>query len=158
GAGPATPARPAGTPAAPAPDHAERARAAWQDTLGKPPEQRIARWLELLAADPEAPYLAAGQRESGPVQQANGARRAAARAAPHDRAPQLAQLAAQPPASAGDGPLAVSPILTAVPGPPIALAFTVREPTAVTRAWLYARARGEAGYRRSELRADGDSY
>lgn len=162
GATPATPARPAGTPAAPAPDHAERARAAWQDTLGKPPEQRIARWLELLAADPKSPYAAAVQREIASLKQQIAAREAAlaAAASAHtdDRAPRIAQLAAQLPASAGDGPLAVAPISTAVPGRPIAMAFAIREPSAVTRAWLYARARGEAGYRRLDLAADGDSY
>lgn len=161
GATPASPARPAGAPAGPSPDHAERARAAWQDTLGKPPEQRIARWLELLAADPQSPYRAAVQREIAALKQQVAAREAAlaAAASAHtdDRVPRIAQLAAQL-AIPADAPLAVAQIHSAVPGRPIELAFAIRDPGEVTRAWLYVRARGEAGYRRTELAPDGDAY
>ena len=143
-------------------DHAELARVAWQDTLGKPPEQRIARWAALLGADPQTPYRAAVQAEINSLKQQITARQAALAAAAaaggtDTRALRLARLAAQVPASQSGGALDVAPLGEAVPGRPLALAFTVRDPR-VTRAWLYVRSPGEAGYRRLELVADGDAY
>ncbi len=165
GAGAAPAARPGGPSQAPGGspiDHDERARAAWQDTLGRPLDQRIARWRALLAADPQTPYRAAIQREITSLEEQLAARQAAlaarsAAGATDTRAPRIAALAAQLPGDA-EAPLAVAPLEAAVPGRPIPLAFAVRDPAQVTRAWLYARALGEAGYRRIELLPDGDAY
>jgi hypothetical protein len=175
----ARPGGPARDPAGAPIDHDARARAAWQDTLGKPLEQRVARWLELLAADPQTPYRAAIQREIGALRQQIAARQAALAAisartssagSPDARPARIARLAAQlqagPPdeASTASGvpveaaPLAVAPLSAAVPGRPIELAFAIRDPDQVARAWLYVRSRGEAGFRRIELAPDGDAY
>ena len=174
GGGAAAPAHPGGAARGPggAPiDHDERARGAWQDTLGKPPEQRIARWLGLLDADPQTPYRAAIQREVAALKQQLAARQAALAAASSagtdTRASRIAQLAARLPATEAateaaaplaDAPLAVAPLRAAVPGRPIELAFAIRDPDQVARAWLYVRASGQAGFRRIELAADGDAY
>ncbi|HSK00927.1 MAG TPA: hypothetical protein VK932_06790, partial [Kofleriaceae bacterium] len=125
-------------------------------------DQRIARWRALLAADPQTPYRAAIQREITSLEEQLAARQAAlaarsAAGAADARAPRIAQLAAQLPGDAA-APLAVAPLRAAVPGRPIQLAFAVRDPAQVERAWLYARALGEAGYRRIELLPDGDAY
>jgi hypothetical protein len=165
-------ARPGGPARAPggAPiDHDTRARAAWQDTLGKPPEQRVARWLELLAADPQTPYRAAIQREIQSLRQQIAARQAAlaaisARGASPDarssaaRAARIARLAVQLPGGELGVPLVVAPLSAAVPGRPLELAFAIRDPDQVARAWLYVRSPGEAGFRRIELAPDGDAY
>lgn len=148
-------------------DHDERARAAWQDTLGRPLEQRIARWRELLAADPRTPYRAAIQREIASLEQQLAARQAALTAAASrsvpTRAARIAHLAAQLPEATDapitpDAPIAVAPLRAVVPGRPIQLAFAVRRPEQIARAWLYVRAPGEAGFRRLDLTADGDAY
>src|SRR5262245_17515991 len=52
------------TPAnGPALDHVALVRQAWQDTLGQPYDQRIARWRKLLEADPQSPYRRAIETE-----------------------------------------------------------------------------------------------
>jgi hypothetical protein len=164
GGGPAVrPGAPARDPRGALIDHAELARAAWQDTLGKPPEQRIARWTALLAADPQTPYAAAIQRELASLKQQIAARQAALASAASGRAdtraPRIAKLAAQLAApEAGDSPLAVARLADAVPGRPIELAFAIRDPAQVARAWLYVRSPGQAGFRRIELAPDGDAY
>lgn len=142
-------------------NHGELAGAAWQDTLGKSPEQRIERWRALLAADPETPYRRAVGIEIGSLQNQIAARDAAlarARTAnPADRNPTIAALAE----ALGADPrslLAVGPIGHVAPGKPLALAFVVRNPAAVERAWLYARATGDPGFHRIELQRDGDAY
>src|SRR5665811_2582000 len=56
------------------------------------------------------------------------------------------------------GVLAVDAISNAVPDRPVALAFLVRAPMRVGRAYLYVRSHGDAGFHRSELARDGDSY
>jgi hypothetical protein len=158
---PAQPGGPARAPGGATIDHDERARAAWQDTLGKPPQQRIARWLELLAADPQTPHRAAVQREIAALEEQIAARAAAlARASERTdtRAARIAELAAQLPGAPEGAPLAVAPLAAAVPGRPIELAFAILDPAQVARAWLYVRAPGQAGFRRIELAADGDAY
>jgi hypothetical protein len=141
-------------------DHEKLARAAWEDTLGKPLEERVARWLELMRADPMSPYRAAVQREIAALKDQITKREAAlanAKAArPGDRSPRIAELAAS--LSTGDLPLIDAPIKNAIAGEPIALAFVVRVPASTLRAWLFARPRGGAGFTRTELVADGDAY
>ena len=70
-------------------DHAALARDAWQATLGAPPEQRIARWTELLASDPQTPYRNAIELEIASLKQQIAERDAAlakARTSTDDRA------------------------------------------------------------------------
>jgi hypothetical protein len=156
---------------APIVDHAALARDAWQQTLGQPPEARIARWRDLLTADPTTPYRTAIQLEiKSLLSQAAARDSAVARARSSnvdERSPRIAQLAAQlesPAASGGaasggnDSVLEVAPIDRAVPGRPIELAFLVRAPQQVAKGWLYVRPQGDVGFKRSELVRDGDAY
>ena len=141
-------------------DHEKLARAAWEDTLGKPLEERVARWLDLLRADPQSPYRASVQREIASLKEQITKREAAlanAKAArPGDRSPRIAELVAM--LDTGNQPLIDAPIANVVAGESIGMAFIVRQPASTLRAWLYARARGGAGFSRSELVADGDAY
>jgi len=148
----------------PGTDHVELVRAAWQDTLGKPPEQRIERWLELLRVDPHGPYRTAVQNEIASLKtqitQRDASLVKARSASADDRGPRIARLAAAitPPAASTDSPIAVATLARAVPGRPIQLGFLVRAPGAFTRAWLYVRPPGEPGFRRIPLAPDGDAY
>jgi len=139
-------------------DHAGLARAAWQDTLGLPPEQRIARWEQLVKADPDSPYRKAVEGEIASlrdqIQQREAALAAAKAVSPEARRPRIADLAAA--IAAGSDALVVAPIEHALPGRSIELAFLARMP--VDHAWLFARPRGAVGYTRSELVRDGDAY
>ncbi len=86
-------------PGAPAIDHVALAQRAWQDTLGKPPEQRIQRWTELLAADPQSPYRKVIDNEIQSLhRQITEREDALARAKSQrtgDRNPRIARLAAE---------------------------------------------------------------
>jgi hypothetical protein len=145
-------------------DHAELARAAWQETLGKPLEARVERWLVYLKADPQSPYRAEVQKEIATLKTQINARAAAlanARAArTDDRTPRIAELSAQLASSSLDArsPILAGRLARAVTGQPIPMSFTVRAPAGLVKAWLYARTRGDAGYKRIELVADGDAY
>jgi hypothetical protein len=146
-------------PSAPGgPDHAALARQAWQETLGLPPEQRIARWQQLLAADADSPYRKAIEGEVASLQGQIRARDAAIEAAKHTnpegRGVRVVDLAAD--IAAGNDPLVIAPIDRAVPDRSIELAFLERVP--VAHAWLFARSGGAAGYTRTELVHDGDAY
>lgn len=143
-------------------DHAELARAAWVETLGKTPEHRIERWLELLRVDPNGPYRNAIQLEIQSLKSQIAHRDAALTKArsgrTDDRAPRIAALAEEV-ARGGTGSLVMANQLPrALPGQPVHLAFLVRTPAAVQKAWLYVKAEGEPGFRRLELAADGDAY
>lgn len=157
----ATPAVPAGPPSNKPVDHAELARKAFEDTLGKPLDARIQRWLDLLRDDPRSPYTAAVQREISTLKAQIAARDAALAKARSertvDRAPRIARLAAMLPA-AYDAPLAIAPISKAEPGKPVALMFLVRDPARIAKAWLYVRSPGAPGFKRMDLAADGDAY
>jgi hypothetical protein len=139
-------------------DHVGLVRAAWQDTLGLPPEQRIARWDALLQADPDTPYRKSVEGEIASLRDQIHQREAALAAAkaisPDARRPRIADLAAA--IAAGDDPLVIGEIQRALPGRSIDLAFLARFP--VDRAWLFARPRGAVGYTRTELVRDGDAY
>jgi hypothetical protein len=139
-------------------DHAGLARTAWQETLGLAPEQRIARWQQLLASDPETPYRRAVEGEIASlrdqIQQREAALAAARAVSPDERRPRIADLAAA--IAAGSDPLVVAPIEHAPPGRSIELAFLARLP--VDHAWLFARPKGAVGYTRSALVRDGDAY
>src|SRR5688500_9367300 len=143
-------------------DHAELAKRAWQDTLGKPPEQRVERWLALLRDDPRSPYVAAVQREIATLKAQITARDAALAKARSDntvdRAPRIARLAAMLGEDAYNAALAIAPVDKAEPGKALAIAFLVRDPARVAKAWLYIRPPGEPGFKRLELAADGDAY
>ena len=151
---------PAHGPAGPPTDHVALVRQAWTDTLGAPPEQRIARWQALLAADPATPYHAAIEAEIASLSRQvtiRDAMLARARSArPEDTAPRIARLTAA--LGTQGAPLAAAPIYRAAPGQPLELAFLVRDPHAVAHAWLYARPEGAPGFTRVELAHDGDSY
>jgi hypothetical protein len=153
-------------PPAPAPpsekpiDHAELARQAFVETLGKPLDARVARWLELLRTDPRTPYASAVQREIATLRNQIIARdEALAKARSNttvDRAPRIARLAAM--LSESSELLAIAPVAKAEPGKPIAMAFLVRDPARFTRGWLYVRATGAPGFKRMDLIPDGDAY
>jgi len=145
-------------------DHAALAREAWQATLGQPPEQRIARWQELLAADPSSTYRRAIETEltslRGQIQQRDAAL-ARARTSTDDRAARIAELSVA--LSKADpfverALIAAAPIDHVVPDQALGLAFLVRAPAKLGKAFLYSRTRGEVGFHRSELRRDGDAY
>jgi len=161
--GGSTVAQPAGVPGV---DHVAIATKAWQDTLGQPPEKRIERWTALLAADPRTPYRKVIENEivsqKLQIEARNEALAAARSIRVDDRNPRIAHLAAEL-AKAGapmarGGVLAIAPLERAVPGRPIELSFLVRMPSAIGQAWLYVRPHGEPGFRRIELRPDGDAY
>jgi hypothetical protein len=145
-------------------DHAALAQKAWQDTLGQPYDARIARWQELLAADPATPYRRAIETEIKSLESQIRARERAldkARStAPGDRSSRVAQLVAQLhiPYEARGSALLASPIERAVPGRPIELAFLARDPARVHGAWLYVRPDGAPGFTRLLLVRDGDAY
>jgi hypothetical protein len=146
-------------------DHAELVRAAWQDTLGKALESRIDRWIAYLKTDPQSPYRVEVQKEIATLKAQVTARAAAlanARAArTDDRTPRIAQLAAMlEPGSQADAraPILAAVLAHAVANQPIAMSFAVRAPAHIAHAWLYARTRGDAGYKRIELAPDGDAY
>ena len=145
-------------------DHASLVRDTWQTTLGTPPEQRIAKWTELLAADPQTTYRKPIELEIASLKAQVTERDAAlakARTSTDDRAPRLSALAVELARAEPQtlmGVLAVADISRAVPDRPVALAFLVRAPLRVGRAYLYVRTRGDVGFHRSELVRDGDSY
>jgi hypothetical protein len=155
------------TPPQPGPpariDHAELARVAWTDTLARPIETRIARWNELLAADPQSPYRRAIESEIASLRAQAQSREAAlakAKTPSTSRDPRIAQLAAQLEVEPGQeqASIVVASIERAVPGRPIELAFLSRRPSQLRTAWLYVRPDGAPGFSRTELRADGDAY
>jgi hypothetical protein len=154
-------AAPAGGPPI---DHAGLARQAWQDTLGQPYEQRIARWAKLIEADPQSPYRKAIETEIRSLQAQIKAREAAlakARTAVAGaRGPRVAELIDQLNVSYLDrnAALIVAPIERAVPGRPIELAFLARHPAGITDAWLYVKPDKAPGFTRIQLRRDGDAY
>ncbi|HEY5946364.1 MAG TPA: hypothetical protein VIV40_12765 [Kofleriaceae bacterium] len=158
------PAPIAPTTSGPPIDHAALARQAWQDTLGQPYDQRIARWAKLLEADPQSPYRRSIEAEIASLKLQMKAREAAldqARTtASTTRSPRVAELVAQLANQGGDpqAPLLVGPIEHAVPGRPIELAFLARSPAAIKGAWLYVRPSGAPGFTRIELARDGDAY
>jgi len=151
-------------PGAPAVDHGELARAAWQDTLGKAPEQRIERWLALLAADPQTPYKKPIDAEVASLRGQIAARDAtlarARSATAGDRNPRIVALAhaLAVPASDAISPIALGPVDHVVPDRALPLAFVIRSPSSVDRAWLYVRAFGDPGFHRLDLARDGDAY
>lgn len=150
---------PAGAPAV---DHAGLARQAWLDTLGQPFERRIERWSQLLASDPQSPYRRAVEAEIKNLRSQMKAREEAlakARSvAPTTHDARIAELVAKLDAGVRDAALLVAPIDRAVPGKPIALAFTARTPASVRVAWLYVRPDGAPGFTRLPLHRDGDAY
>lgn len=158
--------RPAPGATTPAIDHVALVGRAWEDTLGKPAEQRIARWDQLLQEDPQTPYRRAIEAEvaslRGQVAQRESALARARSTTVDDRAPRVAQLAAELLRGSGGGDkagvLAVAGLPRAVPGAPLELAFLIREPARVVQAWMFVRPAGEPGFRRLPLVRDGDVY
>jgi hypothetical protein len=137
---------------------AEAVRAAWQSTLGRSLEDRIARWQEFLAGHADSDYAPVIRLEIKSLDTQRRAREAAiARAGDvdhrYDRIRALSSALAP-----GPDPLAVDAPGRVTPGQPIALAFLVRDPDRVGAPALYARQAGDKGYRRFDLRRDGDAY
>jgi hypothetical protein len=147
-------------PGAPPIDHVGLAREAWQSTLGLPPEQRTDRWQKFLAEDPGTPFKKAVEVELASLQKQMAARDAALEkarsAAPGDTSPRVADLVTQ--LDSSPAVMLVAPIDRTVPDRAIALAFLARSPVEIAHAWLYVRRHGEPGYRRIELKRDGDAY
>jgi hypothetical protein len=151
-------------------DHVALAREAWQETLGQQPTTRIQRWQALLAKDPQTPYRRAIELEMASLRDQQKQRDAilarARSTASVDRAPRIAQLVAELDRSSvtpvlpyeRGGELMVAPIERAVPGRAIQLAFLARHPGSIRSAFLFVRASGDAGYKRTELDHDGDAY
>ncbi|MCX5743231.1 MAG: hypothetical protein NT062_12125 [Proteobacteria bacterium] len=155
--GPAIPSVPT-----PAIDHAGLALAAWKATVGQPIDQRIARWTELQRTDPRSPYHAAVDAEITSLRRQAAqrveaiARASATAAARPGRDPHLLDLIHALDIPERDAELIVAPLERAVPGRAIELAFIARNLAAP--AALFVRPAGESGFRRSELRRDGDAY
>ena len=159
-------AAPLPAPGSPGADHVALATKAWQDTLGQSPDKRIERWTALIAADPKTPYRKIVENEIVSLKLQIKARDEALAAARSvrvdDRNPRIAHLAAEL-AKIGarqsrGAVLAIAPLERAVPNRPIELSFLVQMPSAIAQAWLYVRPQGEPGFRRIELRPDGDAY
>lgn len=154
----------AAAPGAPAIDHVAIVRQAWQDTLGQPYDQRVARWKRFLDSDPQSPYRKAVETEIKSLEAQTRAHEAAlanARSAtPSTRDPRIAELVAKLDVSYGDRgvELLVGPIERAVPGRSIELAFLAKSPASIRDAWLYVRPDGAPGFTRIQLRRDGDAY
>jgi hypothetical protein len=161
GVAPPVIATPPPQPGKPGVDHAALVREAWQDTLGKPPEHRIDRWLALLKADPQGPYRATIQTEiaslRAQIAQRDAALAKARSSDVEDLGPRIARLAVAV-AGNSDQPLAVAPIQRAVPGKPIHMGMLVRSPGVFTHAYLYVKPPGEPGFKRIDLAPDGDAY
>lgn len=145
-------------PSVPVVDHATLVRQAWQDTLGRPPEARIARWNELLLSDPKTLYKNVIEMEiaslRAQIAQREAALAKARSSASEDRDPRIARLASE--LGIREELLVAAPLARATPGKPLELAFLARAP--IGKAWLYVRPSGEAGFRRLELQRDGDAY
>jgi hypothetical protein len=171
--GPAATLAPVPAPAAPSENVAERearrARgeadavlAAWRETLGKPPEARVAIWQEYVKAHPQSPYAAVATRELVSLHEQRGeAERLAVQRATRAETSEPGRadrLAAIEPALDLDTPLAARPPDKVYDGTRVELAFAVLRPDRAERGWLYYRQRGARAYQRSELRADGDAY
>jgi hypothetical protein len=140
------------------PDHAKLAHKAWQDTIGQSPEARVAIWQRVLADDPGTPFAKAITAEIASLRAQiteRDAALAAARARSGDRAPRIARLADELLGST-TAALVADRVERVAPGKPIELALLQTVP--IDHAWLYARARGDAGFHRVELARAGDAY
>jgi hypothetical protein len=141
-------------------DHNDLARDAWQETLGRPLEHRIARWRQLLTEDPQTPFRRSIEAEINSLEDQQRKRDAAiakARSTSADRAARIEELAADL-MGGRDQMLQISAIGRTEPGHPTDIAFAVTAPKKVGRAYLYTRVPGQPGYRRIELAPDGDAY
>lgn len=143
-------------------DAAEVAQRVWRTTLGKAPQDRIAIWQAYLDADPSSRYAESVRGEIASLQAQIAAEEAAAQQANEpdnqredERTTRLALLNRAMDIAA---PLAVDAPRQVYEGEGVALAFTVLMPSAVARAWLYYRRRGEATFQRTNLTFDGDVY
>jgi hypothetical protein len=140
-------------------EDAAAVRAVWEQTLGRALSERIDLWEALLAADADNGYANAVRDEIATLRAQQTAIDAAIAAPPADRAAALsAALAGLDDRARGPGALAAASIARARLGEPIALAFAIRDDAAASLGWLYARTRGDDGFQRFELRADGDGY
>ena len=143
-------------------DHTALVRAAWQETLGRPPEHRIARWLALLESDPQGPYRAAVQAEisslKSQIAQRDAALAKARSSNANDVAPRIQRLAAALSPTDPAAVLVAAPIARAVPGRPIQLGFLIKAPQAFSEAYVYAKAPADPGFKRIPLARDGDAY
>lgn len=137
---------------------AEAVREVWQQTLGRPPGERVALWSQLLVADPYNAHAETITAEIASLTAQQAALDAAIAAPSADRGDQLGAALSAVDDVAGHGVLAIDPPRHARSGEPLALAFAMRVPRQVERAWLYARTIGDAAYQRHQLVGDGDAY
>jgi hypothetical protein len=139
---------------------AELTRATWQKTLGKPIDQRIKLWKELLAGRQDLAYAGEVAAEIASLEkQATALERAAVERQETDPRQLMARrLANLDAAATGDSPLLAAAPDQVAEGQTVEIAFAVRQPDAIAQAWLYARRGGQGSFRRLELRADGDAY
>ena len=139
---------------------AELTRSVWQATLGKPIDQRLKLWKELLARRPDLAYAGEVEAELASLEkQATTLERAQVERAEADPRQLMARrLGNLDPAASSDAALLFSPPDQVAEGQPLELAFAVRQPDVIGQAWLYVRSGGEGRFRRFELQADGDAY
>jgi hypothetical protein len=139
---------------------AELTRAVWRETLGKPIDKRVALWKKLLAEHPDLAYAGEVEAELASLaKQATALERAAVERQEADPRQLMARrLASLDAAASSEGALLVAAPDQVSEGQPVELAFAVREPDAISQAWLYVRSGSDGPFRRLELRADGDAY
>ncbi len=139
---------------------AELTRSVWQATLGRPIDQRVALWKKLLAEHPDLSYAGEVQAEvASLVKQADALERAAVERQQADPRQLMARrLSSLDAAASGEGSLMVAEPDHVSEGQPVELSFAVRQPDAISQAWLYARSGSDGPFRRLALRADGDAY
>lgn len=144
--------------AAPGDDERE-AQAAWQETLGKPVQERVRVWQGYLEEHAGSRFAAAVRAEIAALEVQRRAedarqREAAQPAAAVRRA--VVRLEAVSGGLEAGGPLVFQPPRRVVAGSPVELAFLVEDPDAAPPVgWLHHRSAGEETYHRVELVRDG---
>lgn len=133
----------------------------WQDTLGLPLADRVARWTEFLTAHPASAYAHAIKAEIASLERQaveHDDAIAKAKAPLAERAARISALAAQVVAGDGRDGLAIDAPVRATAGQPVELAFLIRDPERVAAAELFVRGAGAGGFTRLALDRDGDAY
>ena len=132
----------------------------WSQTLGQPIEKRIALWKNYLDHRPESPYRSAISQALSELESMTEEAAEAARMTPEERRAraQIRKLSRLDPDFSGTGGFFLRPPKHTDEGVPVDLTFLVAFPDKIQSGWLYYRPEGAASYKRTELRAAGDSY